>query len=370
MKEYRIAAIGFAHSHIDGNIRDFAACKCRVKCVAAADIKPKVPSISKEHGTRIAEYKKAVEMYGFKPYGEDYLKLLDENEIDIALVCCENAFHPFVSEELLRRGIHVVLEKPLAADMEGAMRIARASREKGAKVFTNWPSAWSPAVRTAKALCDKGEIGRLFKFTFRNSDSQGALSYGQKITDAEKGREWWHQSDAGGGALLDYCCYGACMSGWFLNDKPAAAYGLKANFDSPYAGAEDYATITVRFPKAAAILEGSWTTVNSGVPNGPVIFGTEGTIVVKNDIVEVYKTRHTDKPDKIVTADPLPAGREDLGKEVLHHLDTGGELFPMLDLPLNLQAMSILDAGSRSAVSGKMELIRDGTWCIGDGNYN
>jgi hypothetical protein len=37
----------------------------------------------------------------------------------------------------------------------------------------------------------------------------------------------------------------------------------------------------------------------------------------------------------------------------------------MLDLPLNLAAMSILDAGSRSAQSGKMELVNDGVWCIG-----
>jgi hypothetical protein len=41
----------------------------------------------------------------------------------------------------------------------------------------------------------------------------------------------------------------------------------------------------------------------------------------------------------------------------------------MLDLPLNLAAMSILDTGARSAVSGKMELIADGTWCIGADPY-
>jgi predicted dehydrogenase len=258
------------------------------------------------------------------------------------------------------------VEKPLAADMSGALRIARAARESGAKVITNWPSAWSAAVRTAKRLCDEGGIGRLFKFTYRNSDSLGALSYGQKITDAEKGREWWHQADVGGGSMLDYCCYGACMSCWFLNDMPAAAYGLKANFDSPYASAEDYATITVRFPKAAAILEGSWTTVNTGAPNGPIIFGTEGTIVTHYDRVEVFKTRHKPEPDKVVTPDPIPSGRENLGEETLRYLDGGAELFPMLDLPLNLSAMAVLDAGARSAAGGKIEIVNDGVWCAQD----
>jgi predicted dehydrogenase len=365
-KKYRIAAIGFAHSHIESNIKDFASCETRIQFAAAADIKPRVPSISKEHGTRIGGLDAAVKTYGFKKY-ENYEQLLEENEIDIALVCSENAYHPAVMEKILRRGIHVVVEKPLAASMPGALRIARAAREGGAKVITNWPVVWSPAVREAKKIVDSGEIGRLFKFSYRNSDSEGPLSYGQVITDTEKGLEWWHQCDTGGGSMLDYCCYGACMSCWFIGEPPAAAYGLKANFDSPYGSAEDYAAITVRFPNAVALLEGSWTTVNGGVANGPLLYGTKGTIVVNQEgKVELYKKRHAGIPDKVFTPEPIQADRDNLGKETLYHLDTGGPLFPMLDLPLNLKAMSILDTGARSADSGKMEVVNDGVWCIGD----
>ena len=57
------------------------------------------------------------------------------------------------------------------------------------------------------------------------------------------------------GALLDYCCYGACLSRWFFGEKSVAAYGMTANFNSPYGNVEDYATITVRFPQGVAILE-------------------------------------------------------------------------------------------------------------------
>lgn len=166
--------------------------------------------------------------------------------------------------------------------------------------------------------------------------------------------------------MLDYCCYGACMSSWFFGQKPVAAYGLKANINSRYGDAEDYAVITAKFPAGVAHLEGSWTTVNGGVPAGPLVYGTEGTIVVnRKNGVEIFKTRHTDKPDEIVEAAPLPAGRANLGEETIHHLDTGDPLFPMLDLPLNMQAMSILDAGSRSAASNKLERCGDEIWTIG-----
>ena len=367
-KKYRIAAIGFAHSHMSGLLKSFAQCADRIQFTACADIKPKIPSASKERGTRIHGVREAVGLYGFREY-DDYEKLLDENDLDIAIVCAENAYHPFVIEKILFRGINVVTEKPLAASMEGALRIARASAASGKKVITNWPTAWHPAIREAKKIADSGGIGKIFKFCYRNSDSQGPMSYGQVITDTEKGLEWWHQADTGGGALLDYCCYGACMSSWFLG-RAIAAYGLKANFDSPYGSADDYAAITVRFTDSVAHLEGSWTTVNGGVPNGPLIYGTKGTIVVrKNNCVEIYRKRHADAPDETITVDPLPENRDSIAKECFHHLDTNEPLFPMLDLGVNLAAMSILDAGIRSARSAKMELINDKVWCTGDDQY-
>ena len=363
-KVYRIGAIGFAHSHIESHLKAFADCAERAEMVAAADVPPRTPPLSVERGTRVDELKEAVRLYGMKEY-KDYEKLLDENDIDICCVCAENAYHPFITEKLLARGIHVVLEKPFAADFKGAMRMWRAARASNAKIITNWPSVWSAPIRAAKELTDAGKIGKLFKFSYRNTDSQGPLSYGQTITEAELAAEWWYSSDLGGGSMLDYCCYGACMSCWFLNQKPISAYGLKANINSHYGDAEDYAAIIAKFPKAIAHLEGSWTTVNGGVPAGPLLYGTEGTIVVNRGVVEIYKTRHTDTPDEVVKPNPLPAGRATLGEEIIHHLDTGEPLFPMLDLPLNISAAAILDAGARSAVSQKMEMTGDEYWTIG-----
>jgi len=70
-------------------------------------------------------------------------------------------------------------------------------------------------------------------------------------------------------------------------------------------------------------------------------------------------------PDTIVEPDPYPAGRETLAKEFIHHIETGERLHPTLDPEQNLEVMAILDAGIRSSVSGKIELVNDIRWCIG-----
>jgi predicted dehydrogenase len=208
----------------------------------------------------------------------------------------------------------------------------------------------------------------------------GPLAYStgkDAYTDAEKGTEWWHQTAPGGGALLDYCCYGACLARWYLGQPAVAATAMRANLTSHYGDADDNAIITVRFPNALALLEATWTTWHVGVSNGPLAYGTRGTLVVNRrqvpgqerpvSVVEVYTSRGyvAGEPDQVVEGEPLPDGRATLAQEFIHHLETGEPLHPTLDMKQNLQVMAILDAGIRSAESGRVELVNDATWCIG-----
>jgi predicted dehydrogenase len=188
-----------------------------------------------------------------------------------------------------------------------------------------------------------------------------------EMSDAEKGATWWHHEATGGGALLDYCCYGACLSRWFVGQPAVAAYGLKANLLTPYGDADDNATITVRFPQALAILEATWSCPDHGIPTGPILYGSTGTIVVERrgdqQVVTIHRGRG--KEPEVVTPEPLPEGRDTLGREVIHHLETGEPLHETLQVDFNLDAMAILDAGIRSARSGQLALVNDSRWTIG-----
>ena len=68
---------------------------------------------------------------------------------------------------------------------------------------------------------------------------------------------------------------------------------------------------------------------------------------------------------EIHEAEPLPEGREDIAKELVHHFETGDPLHQTLQMMFNLEAMAILDAGVRSAATDKLELVDNETWCIG-----
>jgi len=365
-RQYRVGAVGFAHMHINHLLDRFAELP-NVEWVACADTVPAVRSMTDRRTTRAHNLKRAQDVIGIPRVYADYREMLERETLDIVVFCPENDQHPEVAEALAARGVHMVTEKPMAADLPGALRMARAALTHDVKLLVNWPTTWRPAIRMVRKLIEEGAIGEVWEVKWRNGASRGPMTYGPvPLTGPEKASEWWHQSATGGGALLDYCCYGACLARWYVGVPAAAAMALKANFASKYGDADDNAVITVRFPKAMAILEGSWSTAAAGVPTGPIVYGTEGTIVVTSKQLEVYTaSKNPGEPDRIVEPDPLPQGRETVAEEFIHHIETGEAMHPTLDIIQNLDVMAILDAGIRSAASGKLEFVNNAARCIG-----
>lgn len=364
---YRVGVIGFAHMHINELMRAFAALPS-VQWGACADTIPAVPELVKARFTRQWNLEHAHEDIGIPKVYDDYRQMLDQERFDIILFCPENARHGEVAQAIAAHGAHMVTEKPMAASYPEARSMAEAARAAGVALMVNWPTTWSPAVRKAKELLDAGAIGRLLEVKWR-AGSMGPLSHGSThpgvdgkalpMTDEQKGATWWHQKAPGGGALLDYCCYGACLSRWYVGEPATAAFGLTANLNSPYGDASDNAVITVRFPNALALLEATWTTLDHGIPTGPILYGETGTMVVErrgSDQVVRLSRGHGEEPQDI-PGDPLPAGRATLAEEFTHHLETGEPLHETLQVGFNLDAMAILDAGIRSAESKRLETV-------------
>jgi predicted dehydrogenase len=361
--------------HINTLMDQFRALP-NVQWVACADPVPEVPELVEVKDSRAWNLRYAREAIGIPTVYADYREMLAKERCDLVLCCPENSRHSEVAEAVAASGAHILTEKPMAATEADALRMLRAARRHGVEVFVNWPNTWSPAVRMAKTLLDRGAIGALWQVKVRRG-SRGPWSHGStrpgptgqpvEMSEAEKGATWWYRAGTGGGALLDYCCYGAAQSRWFIGEPATAAFGLAANLGSAYGSVEDNAAMLVRFPTAMGILEGSWTSVDHGVAAGPILYGTTGTIVVDGQapLHRVWIARGRDREIEPIEPEPFPGGRDTVAKEVFHHLETDEPVHETLRANFNLEVMGILDAGLRSVRSGQLELVHGDRWCAG-----
>jgi predicted dehydrogenase len=373
-KKYRLGIIGFGHMHINDVAAHYSE-HPQVQWVACADTVPIRPELRVAPYTREWNLQHALTDLGVPQAYDDYHEMLEKEDFDVIIVTSENAQHADVVEACAAAGVHVCVEKPMADTLSNALRMVRACKAAGTTMIVNWPLTWSAVARKAKALIDDGIIGRVLELKWRAGHTgplgPGAAHAGVSETAApmsgpERGATWWHQADTGGGAMLDYCCYGAMVARWYIGEQATAALGMKANLDSHWGDADDNAAMLVRFPEAMALFEGSWTTYDHGVPTGPIVFGTKGTLVVDRKAGEpIVRVERGHNQTEIYKPDPLPEGRDGVAAELIHHLETGEPLHPTLEMMFNLEAMAILDAGVRSAASDKLETVDNATWCIG-----
>ncbi len=374
-KEYRVGIIGFAHMHINSLAAQFGQ-HPQVTLVAGADTEPDQAEIRAGAYTREWNIRHAQQELGLGRMEKDFQQLLQAETLDLVICCAENAKHAPVVEACAAAGVHVIVEKPMASSLAHGLRMARAAEAAGTKVVVNWPLTWSPATRKAKALIDDGAIGRVLEVKWRGGHL-GPLGYGVShpgveeaagpMSGVERGATWWHQQAPGGGAMLDYCCYGSMVARWFIGEQALAAVGMRANLNSHWGDADDNAAMIVRFPGAMALFEASWTTIDHGVSPGPIVYGTEGTLVVERPKggAEQVGVINANGASHEHAADPLTNEPTNIAEAFIDHLEAGTPLHRTLELDFNLEAMAILDAGVRAATSGQLEMVENATWCIG-----
>ena len=370
---YRVGIIGFAHMHIN-NVAALFAEHPQVEMVACADTTPDVPELREAPYTRAWNLKHTLNEIGVPKAYDDYHEMLGQEQLDIAICCSENAKHPEIVEACAAAGVNVCVEKPMAMSLAHARRMVRASQAAGITMVVNWPMTWSPSARKAKALIDEGVIGRVLEVKARlghtgplgaGAAHAGVSETAGQLSDKERAATWWHQTAAGGGAMLDFCCYGAMASRWYIGEPATAAMGMRANLNSQWSDADDNGAILVRFPSAMGILEGTWSTWDPGVPGGPIVYGTTGTLVVEQrDGQPVVRLERGKGDTTVYECEPLPQGREQVPGELIRHLDTGGRVHATLDMNFNMEVMAILDAGVRSAQSGRLETVNNAVWHI------
>ena len=98
--------------------------------------------------------------HGVKAYA-DYNEMLDDKDIDVVCICTPSCFHAEKAIEALKKGKHVVLEKPMALSTEDADRVIAVSKETGKMVTVICQLRFAPDVQKVRNLVKENAFGRI-----------------------------------------------------------------------------------------------------------------------------------------------------------------------------------------------------------------
>ncbi len=258
--------------------------------------------------------------------------------------------HRAVVEACAPRGIHVMVEKPLAFDVAEARAMQALAERHRVHLLTNLETTWYPSVHAARALVQEGAIGEIRKVVVHDGH-RGPQEIGVEpeflawLTDPVRN---------GGGALTDFGCYGANLVTWLLRgEEPLTVTAVTQQIKPAiYPRVDDEATIVLAYPRAQAILQASW--------NWPVgrkdmeVYGERGYVLVP-DRATVRLRRDEAKPGGVAVSRSAPAPRHDpfayLAAVVRGEVRV--EPTDLSALANNVTVARILDAARESARTGR-----------------
>jgi predicted dehydrogenase len=123
---------------------------------------------------------------------------LDQPDLSAAVVCSSTSTHTAVATKLVRRGLNVLMEKPLAHSGEGLDELQRELDARGLWMMVAYSLRYHPGIRLMRDLLQEGVLGRVLSVR---------AECGQYLPDWhpwEDYRSWYMaHEDRGGGALLD-----------------------------------------------------------------------------------------------------------------------------------------------------------------------
>ncbi len=331
----RLAVIGVEHGHVEGALWN-AANRDDIELVGVWSEHP-------ELWARLAQ------KHGLDPmlHYDDLGKMLDETAPEAASVMTSTSGHLEAVAECARRGVHVLVEKPLDFDLRRAQMMAEIASAENILLLTNFETSWYRSVHAAKAIVnDRGTPIRraVFRHGHKGPKEIGCgpefLSW---LTDPEQN---------GGGAITDFGCYGAVLMTWLMDGvRPTSVSAVTQQLKPElYPDVDDDATIVLTYPGATAVIQASWAWTHD---NKDMDLHAEGYSL------------HAGKWDElsIREADAEPAAHEPLvdraGMEnewtYLRRVVRGEcAVDPLSSLEFNLIATEILDAARESARTGRV----------------
>ena len=288
---------------------------------------------------------------------DDLDSMLEETKPEAVTAFGSIFEHLEVVESCAPQGIHVMVEKPLAMNLTHANRMAKLARKHSIHLLTNYETTWYPSNQAIHDLVHRHEsLGDLRKIVV-HSGHNGPVA----INVEQEFLEWLIDPEKnGGGALVDFGCYGANLITWLQQGEEPSAVSCVTQQLNPeaYPLIEDEATIVLTYPNGQGIIQASW--------NWPLsrkdmeVYGTRGqAIAVDRDTLHI---RNNNQPVETSTPlKPLESPRDD-PFALLAAVVTGELRLKPTDLSSlenNLTVVRILDAAKRSAETGQTIMLDD-----------
>ncbi|HXI80300.1 MAG TPA: Gfo/Idh/MocA family oxidoreductase, partial [Verrucomicrobiae bacterium] len=203
---------------------------------------------------------------------DEPLAMIAEADLDAVVIAAPTTAHVPLALAAIEQGIAVLVEKPLAATTDEAMRIVAAARAAGVPVQVGHVERFNPAVLELGRLIDDGWLSTVYSIASRR-----AGPFPARIRDV--------------GVTVDLATHDADILSWIAGERPSRVYAETAQ--RIHATNEDLLFGLLHFPSGATgMLDVNWLT--PAKRRQLIVVGEEGMFELDYLTQRLTFTRATD----------------------------------------------------------------------------
>lgn len=269
------------------------------------------------------------------------------SDVDVVDICAPTHLHKEFALAAAAAGKHIVCEKPLARTSADAQTMIAACEQAGVMLLVAHVVRFFPEYASAKAIVDRGEIGRvgvtrLTRCSFKPARSDPS--------------SWFHDTTKSGGMMFDLMIHDFDFARWVSGDV-ATVYAKHVIDRFPDAPG-DYALAILKHTNGAmSHVEGGWAYPVPMFRTALEIAGERGLIehpAASSVAVNIYQ--HEAASAEVTIAVPRnPVLEDPYTTQIKHFYDvlTGANTEPRVTAQDGAAAVEIALAAIESAQSGR-----------------
>ncbi len=168
----------------------------------------------------------------------NYLEMLDSEDLDAVSISVPTSLHRDVAIDCINRGVHVLIEKPIASTVEEASEIISAAKDRGLVLMVGHIERFNPAVQRLKDVMDE-KIGKPTSIIARRVGI-----FPPQIKDAN--------------VIIDLAVHDIDIFNYLLGSRPREVFAKSG--DALKSGREDHAVITLSYEETDCVVQVNWIT--------------------------------------------------------------------------------------------------------------
>ena len=244
-----VGIIGLCHLHPRSYVPILQAAGMSV--VAAADANPAV----------LEAFVKDIPVRGYA----DWRELIEREKIDLAAIFLPHALCPEAAVACAARGIHLMIEKPMAASAAGCREIVAAAGKAGVVLSTPYVWRYHPVARQMKKFITDGMLGRII-------GCEGRCAAGRLHRYIDGNARWMLSRElSGGGPMYNLGVHWIDLYRWLLADEVVEVIGKNVKINQEY-DIEDNSFALLTFSRGPVLALDISYTVPDSYPAGRDLF--------------------------------------------------------------------------------------------------